>query len=87
MDILSDVLGWPRVDLEITRPSRDFVTRFPARLLLEHNLLPLSQDEQVVNIATARPIAPIEASSPATLTQVNTLFFAAAGVALAALLA
>jgi len=42
-------------DLEKDRPARDFVTGFPARLLLQHNLLPLNEDQGRVRLATGRP--------------------------------
>ncbi len=43
-------------NLEKEKPDRDFVAGFPARLLLGHNLLPLSEANGVVRIATGRPL-------------------------------
>ncbi len=45
----------PYADLEAEQPSREFLTRFPAHLLLEHRLLPLREEEDsVVLVATDR---------------------------------
>ena len=38
---LAAEFGVPYVDLEATPPSKDFLSRFPARVLLKHRLLPL----------------------------------------------
>ena len=53
--VLSAEFNIPVIDLERDRPKRDFVAAFPARLLLRHALLPLSEDAGVVRIATSRP--------------------------------
>ena len=55
LQCLASEFQMPLADLEHNRPDRDFVSQFPARLLLKHNLLPLSQDHGTVRIATARP--------------------------------
>ncbi|MHC4712040.1 MAG: GspE/PulE family protein [Planctomycetota bacterium] len=45
----------PYVDLEREEPSRDFLSRFPARILLEHHLVPLREEaEGTVLVATHR---------------------------------
>ena len=45
----------PYVDLEDQHPTRDFLSRFPARVLLEHRLLPLyDEDDGTVRVATNR---------------------------------
>ena len=45
----------PYVDLETQHPTREFLLRFPARILLEHRLLPLQDgDDGVVQVATSR---------------------------------
>ena len=45
----------PYVGLEDHQPSRDFLSRFPARILLEHRLLPLHEEEDgAVLVATSR---------------------------------
>ena len=51
---LSQEFGVPYVDLETHPPPREFLTRFPARLLLAHRLLPLSQDDGVVVVASSK---------------------------------
>jgi len=38
---LASEFGVPYVDLDATPPSKDFLSRFPARVLLKHRLLPL----------------------------------------------
>jgi len=51
---LSDEFHVPCVDLEALQPDRAFLARFPARILLAHRLLPLSQDDGMVTVATNR---------------------------------
>jgi type II secretion system protein E len=54
LDYLSDAFHVPRVDLETFQPDRAFLSQFPARVLLAHRLLPLSQENGVVTVATSR---------------------------------
>jgi len=54
LDYLSDAFHVPRVDLETFQPDRAFLSQFPARVLLAHRLLPLSQENGVVTVATNR---------------------------------
>ncbi|MFO8013908.1 MAG: type II secretion system ATPase GspE [Phycisphaerae bacterium] len=51
---LAEAFGVPRVDLEAQPPDADFLAAFPARVLLAHHLLPLSQEDGVVTVATSR---------------------------------
>jgi general secretion pathway protein E len=44
LGFLAGVFHVPYVDLEECRPPREFLGRFPARLLLEHQLLPLREE-------------------------------------------
>ena len=44
----------PVVDLETLTPPKELLSRFPARLLLEHHLLPLNEQADGVLIATSR---------------------------------
>jgi len=44
----------PYVDLERRRPTKEFLSQFPARILLEHRLLPLEEDDGGVLVATSR---------------------------------
>jgi len=44
----------PYADLEADPPSREVVSRFPARLLLKHGLLPVREDDGCVTVATSR---------------------------------
>lgn len=52
---LSQEFLLPEVNLETNRPDRAFVASFPARVLLRHSLLPLSEENGLVRIATGRP--------------------------------
>ena len=51
---LSDEFHVPYVDLGTFQPDRAFLSQFPARILLAHRLLPLSQENGVVTVATNR---------------------------------
>jgi len=51
---LSDEFHVPRVDLETVQPDPAFLSQFPARVLLAHRLLPVSQENGVVTVATNR---------------------------------
>jgi len=52
---IGEALGVPYVDLEQEPVARDFLARFPARILLEHLLLPLRLEEDgVLLVATDR---------------------------------
>jgi len=51
---LSEEFHVPYVDLETSRPEREFLARFPARILMTHRLLPVSQEDGVVMVATNR---------------------------------
>lgn len=55
LQFLASEFHIPYVNLENRRPSRDFLARFPARILLEHRLLPLEEAEDgTVLVATTR---------------------------------
>src|SRR5687767_5120591 len=61
--------------LEKSPPSKEFLSLFPARLLLRHRILPLEERDGVTGIATSRltataglddlPLAPGRAIAPA----------------------
>ncbi len=51
---LAEEFGVEVVNLETTRPKRELVGRFAARLLLQHNLLPLEEKDGRVRIACSR---------------------------------
>ena len=42
------------VDLEQCGPPKDFLSQFPARILLKHRLLPLEEQDDVVVVVTSR---------------------------------
>ena len=44
----------PYVDLESAAPEREFLAQFPARILMTHRLLPVSQDNGMVTVASNR---------------------------------
>jgi len=51
---LSEEFHVPYVDLEQHPPQKEFLAQFPARILLEHRLLPLRQEDGVVTVASNR---------------------------------
>jgi len=54
LSALSEEFHVPRADLDALQPDPEFLARFPARVLLAHRLLPLSQENGVVTVATSR---------------------------------
>jgi general secretion pathway protein E/type IV pilus assembly protein PilB len=53
---LAEEFGLRVVDLETHVPDRDLLSRFPARVLLEHNLLPLREVNGTIHVATSRAL-------------------------------
>ena len=53
---LAAALKIPYLDLEQHHPSREFLTSFPARILLAHHLLPVQEDDGTVLVATNRVV-------------------------------
>ena len=51
---LGEELGVPYADVESEPPPREFLAHFPARILLEHRLLPLRQEDGALLVATGR---------------------------------
>jgi len=51
---LSEEFHVPYVDLEQHPPQKEFLAQFSARILLEHRLLPLRQENGIVTVATSR---------------------------------
>jgi general secretion pathway protein E len=51
---LAEEFHVPYVDLEEHPPRKEFLSQFPARILLQHGLLPLTQEDGVVTVATNR---------------------------------
>ena len=51
---LSEEFHVALVDLEEHPPKKEFLSQFPARILLEHRLLPLWQDDGIVTVASNR---------------------------------
>src|SRR5687767_8639373 len=51
---LADSFGLPYADLERAAPSKEFLTTFPARVLVRHHLLPLEERDGVTVVATSR---------------------------------
>ena len=52
---LANALGLDYVDIESEPPAAEFLSRFPVRLLIERQLLPLAEDDGVVLTATSAP--------------------------------
>ena len=51
---LSEEFGVPYVDLEASPPEKEFLARFPTRILMAHHLVPISQEDGVVTVASNR---------------------------------
>ena len=51
---LADAFEVPFLDMEKDAPSKEFLSRFPARLLVQHKLLPLMESDGQVLVATSR---------------------------------
>jgi type II secretion system protein E len=51
---LSAEFGVPYVDLEASPPDKEFLAQFPARILMTHRLLPVSQENGVVTVVSNR---------------------------------
>src|SRR5262249_6132575 len=45
----------PYVDLEKSAPTKEFLSPFPARLLLKHHVLPLEERDGMTTLVTSRP--------------------------------
>src|SRR6476660_6043288 len=45
----------PYIDLEKSPPQKEFLAKFPARLLLKHHVLPLEERDGMTTLVTARP--------------------------------
>jgi len=52
---LAKELGLERVSVATTRPTRELLQGFPARLLVRHRLLPIEERNGAVVVATSRP--------------------------------
>jgi hypothetical protein len=51
---LASEFGLPYEDLETWQPPDGIMARFPARVLLKHNLIPLREEDGAVMVATSR---------------------------------
>jgi len=51
---LSEEFHVPYVDLETSPPRQEFLAQFPTRILMAHRLLPVSQQDGVVTVASSR---------------------------------
>ncbi|HUS92572.1 MAG TPA: type II secretion system ATPase GspE [Phycisphaerae bacterium] len=51
---LAKEFGVPYVELETSAPSKEFLGRFPARILMTHRILPIRQENGVVTVALNR---------------------------------
>jgi type II secretion system protein E len=52
--LLGQVFDVPYVELEPLTLSKEFLTRFPARLLIQHKILPIEEKNSVVLVATSK---------------------------------
>ncbi len=55
--LLAAEFNLPVADLAKEIPDKGFLSKFPVRLLLRHNVLPLSEKDGVVRIATGRALS------------------------------
>lgn len=51
---LAQILEMPYTELETINPSKEFLSAFPVRVLLERHMIPLSDDDGVTSVATSR---------------------------------
>ena len=51
--VLSELWGYPFVDLQVTSVSAGVARRFDPQLLVQHNFVPIAQHGDVVDVATA----------------------------------
>ena len=51
---LAQMLEMPYTELETINPSKEFLSKFPVRVLLERQMIPLSEAEGVISVATSR---------------------------------
>jgi general secretion pathway protein E/type IV pilus assembly protein PilB len=54
LPFLAGEYGVPFLDIDGMQPDRDFLSAFPARVLIVHHLLPLREEEGAVLVATSR---------------------------------
>jgi len=52
--VLAEEFDVPYADLEGQQPRKEFLAKFPARILLERHLLPIREDEGVVTVASSK---------------------------------
>src|SRR5258705_7492052 len=52
--LLGSVFDIPYVDLEPLTLSKEFLTKFPARILIQHHILPIEEKNGVVVVATSK---------------------------------
>src|SRR6266850_233123 len=52
--LLGSVFDIPYVDLEPLTLSKEFLTKFPARVLIQHHILPIEEKNGVVVVATSK---------------------------------
>jgi general secretion pathway protein E/type IV pilus assembly protein PilB len=52
---LAAAFDLPYVDVEKSTPSREFLAKFPARLLLKHHVLPIEERDGMTVLVTSRP--------------------------------
>src|SRR5437016_935992 len=52
---LASAFDLPYVEVEKSPPAKEFLARFPARLLLKHHILPLEERDGMTTLVTSRP--------------------------------
>src|SRR5690349_15945399 len=51
---LADSFGLPFVEVDKAAPTKEFLAKFPTRVLVRHHLLPLKEQDGVTLVATSR---------------------------------
>lgn len=51
---LAETFAVPYIDLESQAPSKEFLSQFPLRVLIHHNLLPIRESDGTTLVATSR---------------------------------
>ena len=52
--LLAEIFEVPFIELEQSNVSKEFLAQFPARLLVQHRILPLEERDGLVVVATSR---------------------------------
>jgi general secretion pathway protein E/type IV pilus assembly protein PilB len=54
LHFLAEEFHYPYLDLEEFNPSKDFLAKFPAKILLKHGVLPVEEDDGTLLVASSK---------------------------------